>query len=230
MDADNDVIVRDQDHPAAARVPAAQRRGAAVPVRRAAAPVRRGRPPLLANGLPTNVQTAIRTITGSFERVRVLETELGLMRRTNEELQERLIITEGDMYEARSQLSNTTQERDLAQEELQMFKVDTESIQDISLERLAAGQMTTGSVHNMYINEMTRRVADFHARADFGNSKYILPTCPICLDNSNVPNMVLSGCGHTMCQSCSAHMLQPYSCPICRKVSLDLVKVYGISQ
>jgi hypothetical protein len=176
------------------------------------------------------VQTAIRTITDSFERVRVLETEMGLLRRTNEELQERLIMGEGDLIEARRELGRITQQRDTIQEELQMFKVDTESIRDICLERLAAGQMATGSVHSVYINEMTRRVADFHARADFGNNKYVLPSCPICLDNSNMANMVLTGCGHTMCQHCSACMLQPYCCPLCRKVSHDLVKLPGISQ
>ena len=218
MDPNNDVIAMDQ---APAARPAAQRRGAL--------PVRRGRPPLVTNGLPTNVQTAIRTITGSFERVRLLETEVGLLRRTNEELQERLIITEGDLFESRRELSNTTQQRDSAQEELLQFKVDTESSKDLSLERVVAGQMATGAVHTVYVNELTRRVADFNSTADFGNSKYVLPSCPICLDNSNVPNMVLTGCGHTMCQSCSARMLQPYCCPQCRKVSHDLVKLFGIS-
>lgn len=208
-----------------------------VPVRRTAAqrragpPVRRGRPPVInTNGLPNAINAAFRTISNNFERVRVLEDEAGQLRSSNMELQQTLFLRGADLAEARGDLSRVTIERDTAQEELDLYKVTKEGIQDLSLEKLAVGQMATSSAHGIYIAELTRRVDHFVSNADFSHSKFVIETCPICLDTSNMPNIALVDCGHTVCHACSVKMEYPFNCPRCRCISTKMMKLYGMSQ
>lgn len=199
---------------------------------------------MINRGVPTTIQSAFRSINSTYERVRVLETENEqlrntstqveaeniLLRHTNSDLQQDVFIARGDMQETQRSLSTITQERDTAREELALFKVTKEEIQDFSLEKLAVGQIATASAHNIYVSELTRRVDDFVTNADFTQSKYVIDCCPICLDNTNMPNMALPECGHTVCHSCSLRMEQPFECPRCRCISTNMVKLYGMSQ
>lgn len=198
----------------------------------------------LTNGMPTNVQEAMRTIAGNFERVQMMETENtllrntnseleaenGLIRNANSELQQDVFIVRNDLQETQASLSTVTQERDTACEELELFKVTKEKIVDFSLEKLAVGQIAIASAHNIYVSELTRRVDDFVTNADFTHSKYVIDCCPICMDNTNMPNMALAECGHTVCHSCSLRMAQPFQCPRCRCISNRMVRLFGMSQ
>jgi hypothetical protein len=228
---DNDVVAMDQD---------VQRRGRSAQ----RVPARRGRPPIINRNVPPTIQAAFRTIGSTYERLRELDAEnellrntnaqLGgendLLRNTNSDLQQDLFIVKSDLYETQRNLSTVTQERDTAQEELAIFKVTKEEIEDFSLEKLAAGQMATASVHNIFVSELTRRVDDFVSSADFSHSKYVIDSCPVCLDNTNMPNMALVQCGHTVCHSCSQKMEQPFKCPRCRCTSTQMIKLFGMSQ
>lgn len=236
---DNDVVMdRDQN-----LVPLEPPRGRAAQ-RRAGVPARRGRPPAINHGVPTSVQSAFRSINSTYERVRVLETENGLLRNTNSELetenglfrnanselQQSIFIVQGDLQETRASLSTVTQERDTAREELDVFKATKEEIQNFSLEKLAVGQIAIASAHNIYVSELTRRVDDFVSNADFSQTKYVIDCCPVCMDNANMPNMALAECGHTVCHSCSQRMEEPFKCPRCRCTSTKMVKLFGMSQ
>jgi hypothetical protein len=237
---DNDVAVMDQDQNL---VPLEPPRGHAAQ-RRAGVPARRGRPPAINRGVPTSVQSAFRSINSTYERVRVLETENGLLRSTNSELeaenglirnanselQQDVFIVRGDLQETQRSLSTITQERDTAREELELFKVTKEEIKDFSLQKLAVGQIATASAHNIYVSELASRVDDFVTNANFAHSKYVIDCCPICLDNTNMPNMALAECGHTVCHSCSRKMEQPFDCPRCRCTSAKMIKLFGMSQ
>lgn len=235
-DNDVDVIMtqhRDQN------LPVDSHRGRATQRR---APARRGRRPVN-HGMPTTIQTAFRCIGSTYERVSVLETEnsllsntnseleteIGLLRGTNSELQQSVFILQGDLQEARTTLSTVTQERDTARDELELFKVTKEEIQDLSLDKLAAGQIAIASAHNIYVSELTRRVDEFVTNADFSQSKYVMDCCAACLNPANMPNMMMA-CGHTICHSCSLRMEQPIKCPHCRCISTQLVRMFGLTQ
>ena len=233
---DNDVDITDQNQNqnVTPRGRAAQRR----------APVRRGRQSIMNQGMPTSIQSAFRSICSTYERAGTLETENTLLRNTNSDLeteidqlrntnsdlQQDAFIIRSDLQETRASLSTVTQERDSAREELNVFKATKEEVHDFSLEKLAVGQIATASAHNIYVTELTRRVDDFVSNADFSNSKFVIDCCPICMDSTNMPNMALAGCGHTVCYSCSTMMEQPLKCPRCRCTSTQLVKVFGMSQ
>lgn len=213
---------------------------------------------MINRGVPTTIQSAFQSINSTYERVRVLETENEqlrntnteveaenillrntntqveaeniLLRHTNSDLQQDVFIVRGDLQETQRSLSTVTQERDTAREELELFKVTKEEIKDFSLQKLAVGQIATASAHNIYVSELTSRVDDFVTNGNFNQSKYVIDCCPICLDNTNMPNMALAECGHTVCHSCSRKMEQPFDCPRCRCISTKMVKLYGMSQ
>lgn len=213
---------------------------------------------MINRGVPTTIQSAFRSIGSTYERAMVLETENeqlrntnaqlegdnnllrntnaqlegdnNLLRNINSDLQQDVFIVRSDLQETRRSLSTTTQALDTTREELTLFKATKEEIVDFSLEKLAVGQIAIASAHNIYVSELTRRVDDFVTNADFTHSKYVIDCCPICLDNTNMPNMALAECGHTVCHSCSLRMDQPFDCPRCRCISTKMVKLYGMSQ
>ncbi len=50
--------------------------------------------------------------------------------------------------------------------------------------------------------------------------------CPVCLDSTNHPNTVFTGCGHVVCSTCAPNL---DVCPQCR-VSSPSVKIYGLER